>query len=230
MTVNFQSGALNLVFLRHRLPFDSFLSAHHTWARKPSLPQKWNHSETSDRHLFSLISTLFTLVSWSSSIDRVHVLVVYYILNAQVGFNSRYWLHCNHHLVLFYRLQTKFAKVMFSQVSVCPQGAFPIACWDTHPVGRHPSRQAPPWADTPLGRPAQPDTTLDRHPLRHPPGQCMLGYGQQAGGTHPTGMHSCSWILCFLWQKLKIFKQFCEYINFLTFIIFVTPLVQKNLR
>ena len=21
--------------------------------------------------------------------------------------------------------------------------------------------------------------------------QCMLGYGQQAGGTHPTGMHSC---------------------------------------
>ena len=23
------------------------------------------------------------------------------------------------------------------------------------------------------------------------PVQCMLGYGQQAGGTHPTGMHSC---------------------------------------
>ena len=23
------------------------------------------------------------------------------------------------------------------------------------------------------------------------PSQCMLGYGQQAGGTHPTGMHSC---------------------------------------
>ena len=21
--------------------------------------------------------------------------------------------------------------------------------------------------------------------------QCMLGYGQQAGSTHPTGMHSC---------------------------------------
>ena len=30
-----------------------------------------------------------------------------------------------------------------------------------------------PWADTPLA-------------------QCMLGYGQQAGGTYPTGMHSCS--------------------------------------
>ena len=26
---------------------------------------------------------------------------------------------------------------------------------------------------------------------RYTPRQCMLGYGQQAGGTHPTGMHSC---------------------------------------
>ena len=58
----------------------------------------------------------------------------YYIMNG-----------CNN----FYCPQTKFAKVMFSQVSVCP------------PPGRH----TPP-ADT-------------------------TGYGQQAGGTHPTGMHSC---------------------------------------
>ena len=28
-------------------------------------------------------------------------------------------------------------------------------------------------------------------PGQTPPVQCMLGYGQQAGGTHPTGMHSC---------------------------------------
>ena len=28
-------------------------------------------------------------------------------------------------------------------------------------------------------------------PGRHPPVQCMLGCGQQAGGTHPTRMHSC---------------------------------------
>ena len=26
------------------------------------------------------------------------------------------------------------------------------------------------------------------------PAQCMLGYAQQAGGTHPTGMQSCSFI------------------------------------
>ena len=43
---------------------------------------------------------------------------------------------------LFYRPQTKFEKVMFSQVSVCPQGGcLPHPLWaDT------------PWADTPSGR------------------------------------------------------------------------------
>ena len=75
------------------------------------------------------------------------------------------------------------------------------------PLGRHPQT---PWADTPT-----PADTSSRHPLgRHPPGQtpsprqippsgqtppwantppvqCMLGYGQKAGGTHPTGMQSC---------------------------------------
>ena len=41
----------------------------------------------------------------------------------------------------------------------------------------------------------QEDTTptpqADTPPDRHLPAQCMLGYGQQAGGTHPTGMQSC---------------------------------------
>ena len=48
----------------------------------------------------------------------------------------------------------------------------------THTLGRHPLGRHPPCADTPplLGR--------------HPPTQCMLGYGQQAGGKHPTGIHS----------------------------------------
>ena len=86
------------------------------------------------------------------------------------------------------------------------------------PPGRHTPQQAPPGQVHPLGR----YTPLGRHPPRqvhplsryipwagtspgqiHPPTQCMLGYtpaaqqcrlgyGQQAGGTHPTGMHSCS--------------------------------------
>ena len=45
--------------------------------------------------------------------------------------------------------------------------------WQVHPPAGTPhGRYNPPWAGT--------------HPR-----QCMLGYGQQAGGTHPTGMHSC---------------------------------------
>ena len=40
------------------------------------------------------------------------------------------------------------------------------------PLGRHPPRQTPPtWVDTPLLN--------------------TIGCGQQAGGTYPTGMHSC---------------------------------------
>ena len=72
----------------------------------------------------------------------------------------------------YYHPQTKFAKVMFSQVSVCPQGGggfCPIACWDIppgtrgrHPPGRHPPEQTPPW-ETPPGPEA--DTLPGRHPL-----------------------------------------------------------------
>ena len=78
--------------------------------------------------------------------------------------------------------------------------------WADTPLGRHPQ------TDTPLGRHPlvdnpQPDTPARHppphcmleytHPLPsacwdiHAPAQCMLGYGQQTGGTHPTGMHSC---------------------------------------
>ena len=73
----------------------------------------------------------------------------------------------------FYRPQTKFAKVMFLHVSVCPRvGGVP---------GQVPPGQVhPPWAGT-----------SPRAGTLFPP-QCMLGYGQQAGGTHPTGMYSCS--------------------------------------
>ena len=72
-------------------------------------------------------------------------------------------------------------------MSVCPQGGVcPIACWDTDPPrtrGRHPS---PPGQTSPRQTPPGQTPPLSRHPLV----QCMLGYGQRAGGTHPTGMHS----------------------------------------
>ena len=108
---------------------------------------------------------------------------------------------------------------MFSQVSVCPQGGR-ICLWSqgglphTHTPRRTDTTQADtPWSDTPRQTHtprADPLTQADTHtswadtPIEcwdtpppsacwdtHPPAQCMLGYCQQAGGTHPTGMHSC---------------------------------------
>ena len=97
-----------------------------------------------------------------------------------------------------YRPQTKFAKVMFLHLSVSysvhrgggvpgqvPPRQVPPRQWEgvpgqvTPPAGT-PPEQVPPWAVTPPPRQVPPL-----------PQQCMLGYGQQAGGTHPTGMHSC---------------------------------------
>ena len=51
-------------------------------------------------------------------------------------------------LQYYYHLQTKFAKVMFSQVSVCPRGVSAPLYAGIHTPrirGRHPA-----WADTPL--------------------------------------------------------------------------------
>ena len=68
------------------------------------------------------------------------------------------------------------------------------------PLGRPPWTDTP-WADTPWADTNQAHNPLSRQPLDRPPGQtppwadppvqCVLGYGQQAGGTHPTAMHSC---------------------------------------
>ena len=61
-----------------------------------------------------------------------------------------------------------------------------------------------PWADTPLPSACwdtSPSASWDTPPcpvhaeIHPPPAQCMLGYGQQAGGTHPTGMYSCCLLL-----------------------------------
>ena len=56
--------------------------------------------------------------------------------------------------------------------------------------------QTPPDADPPLGwaDPPRLQTLLDRTPRPHPNpgvGQTRPRYSQQAGGTHPTGMHTC---------------------------------------
>ena len=89
-----------------------------------------------------------------------------------------------------------------SALGVCqtPPSLGPEA--DTPPVNRMTDRckSITPWADTP--RQTTPGQTPPVHAGIHTPcpvhagihtplAQCMLGYGQQAGGTHPTGMHSC---------------------------------------
>ena len=81
-----------------------------------------------------------------------------------------------------YLPQTKFTKVMFSQVSVCPRRR---GCLLQFMLGYTSPGQTSPWADTPRQTRPSPGQTP-------PPAQLMLGYGQQAGGTHPTGKHSCS--------------------------------------
>ena len=73
----------------------------------------------------------------------------------------------------YYCQQTKFVKVLFSQVSVCPRGGVSAPLY---------ARIHTPQADPPGQTPP---------PGRHPSVQCIVGFGQQAGGTHPTGMHSC---------------------------------------
>ena len=57
-----------------------------------------------------------------------------------------------------YRPQRSWAKVIFSQVSVCPQGGVYLsACWDippqeqTPPLGPDPPGPDPPWDQTPPG-------------------------------------------------------------------------------
>ena len=80
-------------------------------------------------------------------------------------------IQCN-----FYHPQTKFAKVTFSQASVCPQwgGVSAPLHARIHPL----QEQTPPRGS--------------RHPPEQTPPAVHAGrYGQRAGGTHPTGMHTC---------------------------------------
>ena len=59
-----------------------------------------------------------------------------------------------------------------------PPGHVRYTPWQVHPQAGTPPGQVHPPAGTP-------------HQQVHPPGRNAGRYGQQAGGTHPTGMHSC---------------------------------------
>ena len=94
----------------------------------------------------------------------------FYICQSYLPVAKRVTL-CRHH---DYRPQTKFAKVIFSQVPVCPQGGVCLWSWGCLP-------QPPPWADTPSQTPLQADTplpsacwdTVNKRAL-HIPLECIL--------------------------------------------------------
>ena len=100
---------------------------------------------------------------------------------------------------LFYTIHHDILRTAFLPPTneVCEGYVFTGVClstgggstWAGTPGQVHPLAGTPPGRYTP-----QAGTSPGQV---HPPGrytprpQCMLGYGQQAGGTHPTGMHSC---------------------------------------
>ena len=105
---------------------------------------------------------------------------------------------CVHSSLLnIYRPQRSWAKVIFSQASVCPGGGVSASMHagiyphprDHIPLGPQPPRDhtSPP-AQTPLGPTPRDHTPPDQthHSRKQTP-----AYGQRAAGTHPTGMHSC---------------------------------------
>ena len=108
-------------------------------------------------------------------------------------------------------MASKGAQVSAVETFTLKGYVFTRVCHSVHrevsatPPGQTPSQTDTPKADNhpPPRQNPRPEVTLPgRHPPpgsacwdTHLPDQCMLGYGQQAGGRHPTGMHSCS-VVC----------------------------------
>ena len=102
----------------------------------------------------------------------------------------------------FYRAQRSYGKVMFLDlhlsVILFTGGCLPhTPPGRTPPSGQTPPVQTLPRADTPRG------DTLFPWADSPPPVQCMLGYGQQVGGTHPTGMQSYWNFIFQRWVSVK---------------------------
>ena len=94
----------------------------------------------------------------------------------------------------------------------CPRGEG-VGGSATNPPGQTPPGQTPPlpWADTPPpGRDHRPETPPPGQ--THSPGAVhAVRYGQQAGVTHPTWMHSCFYRTTSIIFKLNI--QWSKYLS-----------------
>ena len=105
-----------------------------------------------------------------------------------------------------YRPQRSWGKVMFLHVSAIlftGGGVCLSSCWDTLSQTRH-----PPGPDTSPDQ--NPPPPKEQTPCGTRPPKAVHGgrYGQQAGGTHPTGMHTC----------FTIFVQLSDYVKYMTII------------
>ena len=116
---------------------------------------------------------------------------------------------------VYYCPLTKFAKVMFLHLSVShsvhggqclPQymlGYTPTTSKADTPWSRHlPGADTPQEQTPPRSRPPPREQTpqgADTPPPKEQTPPCTVHagrYGQQAGGTHPTGMHTCLIYFC----------------------------------
>ena len=100
--------------------------------------------------LLDILTTRYLFGGPNLSVDIRNETISFVLLWRKPAWFALIFLRIETH---FYRPQTKFAKVMFSQVSVCPQGG--VCLWFQRGVSA-----THPWADTPDS----------------PPGQCILGY------------------------------------------------------
>ena len=147
---------------------------------------------------------LFFKLFPSCSIDPIHVMI---------SLNAQFCIQSSH----IYRPQRSWGKVMFLQASVILStggGSASVhagipSLWEQAGI------PSPDQAGTPLGAgiPPRADPPEQAPPgSRHPPGAKHAGrYGQCAGGTHPTGMQTCTSCLaykqCFE-MKTKIVSSF----------------------
>ena len=90
--------------------------------------------------------------------------------------------------LIYYRQERSWDKVIFSEA--CVKNS---VHWELYPSMQWDQRQtSPPREQTPLQDQRQTLPTPLKEQTPPPPGAVHAGrYRQQAGGTHPTGMHTC---------------------------------------
>ena len=150
-----------------------------------------------------IVLSFDTTGSMASCIQEVHRKKIFYSKSNMKSITKINSL--SNLLVINYRPQRSWAKVIFSQAcvknSVHGGGVCLSACWDTPQEHTPPRTRHTPREQTPRERTAPGVDPPDQAPPGSrppweqtpppPAGKQTAAYGQLAAGTHPTGMHSC---------------------------------------